>query len=614
MYDIITKFDYKKKTWLSPRHPLYFEDENNKIIYISVVLMFAQLNKTINPLNNYEFNRLMLKGLGLNPDKMSRIMAGTNNKESIIDSLTTLLDTKNKKYIFLLDIFNVGIRSKGYSEEEKQAIDIYSKLLSISNQEKYMLEEFILNSFVNNDDKCVKIFENMLEFSMDISMSELKYFLPSIKYVDVIDDRIVYDGEQLEITHDCKVMGNIRVLSGGKLVIRDANMKIYGTIIVDSAYVDIESSSITYMGSENKVLLSVNSDSSIVINKATFNGSNRSGVIYQFGGNLKISKSSINNTNVYSAIYFNGNNAIISKCEFINCCVQKNGAAIYKKSGRVNVSQCSFVNCKAIYGGAIFAKKGTRVTLCSFKSCNAIKFGHSIFFIGEIGSRIARCMFEEGIPNPNEVVQYIGKNTTYTVNDEKWLKYSSIFENGFVVNKNAILNIENCNIYLGQGAKVEGTMNMNSCHVEPVKFNGLDLIDISNANESEITNCEFDGKDSCSIFRATGTRININKCYFINVAKGRAIYNCMESSIIDSIFSFCDHGGVYMNGGKVLGCTFINCRGDKGAGIELKGNRAVVKNCKFIRCIASISSGGISSVGNNRLEQLAFKECKPNNI
>ena len=43
------KLYYKKKSWLTPKHPLYFESEEFKMYYAAAVMIHAAMNPQVPP-------------------------------------------------------------------------------------------------------------------------------------------------------------------------------------------------------------------------------------------------------------------------------------------------------------------------------------------------------------------------------------------------------------------------------------------------------------------------------------------------------------------------------------------------------------------------------------
>lgn len=612
--DTLAKLKKKRKELMTVRHPLFFMSEEEKVTYCAALFLQLKINEGTNPLNHFEFNRLLVQGLSMSDDIISKLLAEIKDKHKVLEKLLNILNTPQKKYIFMLDLSNLSIRDNGLAEREKEAFSIFGKMLDLSKEQLNFIQKFILAAYYEETEQCMKCYECMMQFDMHLTMNQLKYYIPSVPYINVLEGRNLKHSEEMELREQCTIYGNIIVKEGTSLTIADANVLLFGQIIVDGGKLLIYNSTLEYKGTENIPLIFVKSYSKLVINKGIFLCNNRSGGIKQTNGSLHIRQSEFYDTNTHQAILFSGDNAIITQCKFTNCYVRDKGAAIYKKSGRVNISQCDFNTCRANNGGAIYAKKGTRITDCKFNNCRALEFGNSIYFYGEIETRISHCMFGSGIMDAKEVIQFIPKEIKCKISGEKWLKYSTIFEAGFYVEPGAIFNIENARIYLGQPAVVFGSINMSHCYVAPYQLKERDIIEISNATMSEFENTVFDGDGKCSIFHASGTKLYLKNCVLKNTVGGRAIYQCTDSKIINCIFSFCEEGGIYMLSGIIKDCKFINCRGDKGAGIEVKGNRTIIEGCKFVRCIARMTGGAIHALGGNQVVNCAYKECKPNSI
>ena len=90
--DILTKFNRKKKAWLSPKHPLFLLDTDQKIIYCAGIFSQAVLNKSASTLGNFELERLMVKGLGLtskeNIQSISNIRCIFGQKDNSTNNMT----------------------------------------------------------------------------------------------------------------------------------------------------------------------------------------------------------------------------------------------------------------------------------------------------------------------------------------------------------------------------------------------------------------------------------------------------------------------------------------------------------------------------------------------
>lgn len=614
MKDTLSKLKEQKKIWISPKHPMYFEPLEDRILYCSGVFHFVLISNQGSPLSNFELNRLVKAGLELGNEDMAFVIKHANKGKEIVKDLLQILNTETKQYIFLLDLLQVGLEIKTDSEIHREYFDMYCSLFKISDYALKYLKEFIKAVSKQDVEKAVHVYETMVQYKMELSMSQLKYYIPDLDYSNDIEPDILKNKISHTLVDYCEIRSDIVVGQGKTLIIKSAMINMYGKIIVDGGTLIIEDSVLLRKWGDFDTLIWVKSFSHIEIRRVRAYLDNQSSLVDQENGNLLVEDSFIFESNIKSAIRFWGNKAMISGSYFEGCYAQDGGAAIRIDSGDARITHCKFKYCRADYGGAIFVVEPTKITSCSFEQCHARKYGYSIYYIGNIQNNVVRCVCSTGIPRPEEVVQYIGPNCKFEVKGEVWIRYSTIFDQRLYVGIDDILNISNANIYLSSEAKIEGRLNIADSTVAPLRFRGKDLFDISNARKSTFSNVIFDGKMKVGIFRATGTKMIMDHCHFKNTNHVRAIYDPLDLEITDSIFSYCDGGGIYMNSGKVKNCLFVNCRSDKGAGIDIKGSYAMVKNCRFVRCVAQIDGGGIRSFGNNLLASITFEECKPNAI
>ena len=102
--DNLTKFNQKKKLWMTPKHPLYGKSVDYKIIYGAVVFMQAEINCLSSPLNNFELERLLISGFGLDSDGMSQVLRLSKEKSIVIDKLMRAFASDREKYLLMLDL------------------------------------------------------------------------------------------------------------------------------------------------------------------------------------------------------------------------------------------------------------------------------------------------------------------------------------------------------------------------------------------------------------------------------------------------------------------------------------------------------------------------------
>ncbi|HEX3075436.1 MAG TPA: right-handed parallel beta-helix repeat-containing protein [Lachnospiraceae bacterium] len=612
--DILTKLNRKKKTWISPKHPLFFEDVSFKIQYCAGIFAHAGLNKTVNTLNNFELERLMIKGLGLNAKDMAQVIKLATDDSRIVDDIILTLKSWMNRYIFLLDLINVSMRSTPLSESEEQSIAIYSHLLGIETDAKNLLYRFVKASFDLELDYCLKVFEQMNRLNIPLAMTELKYYVPDIEYTTRIENKSIIQGEVLRLVDQCVVNGELIVPQNSTLIIDNAVVYLYGSIIVDGGILIVRDSSIINKTDFNKSLIEVKSYSEIQIYHSVLDCRYVGSAINQQNGNLTMDNSKVYHTTKTSAIRFWGNSITIDRTKFHKCFTVDNGAAIQIQSGKGRINECRFRECEARNGGAIYVSSDIMITCCKFKLCLALQYGSAIYYNGEAKSNVQDCEYNDCYPEKEELIQYIHDVKEKFIHKEYHINISTIVDIPIVVEELGILCIEDAVVYVRHGIQCKGILELKNSRFVVDGMLERDMFDIVRARGCMVDHCEFDGKDRSSIFRATGARMAISHSLFRNIRNGRAIYDAKEPKISDTIFSYCGDGAIYTSAGSIERCTFINCRQKSGAGIIMYGSRGLIKNCRFIRCVSDYSGGGIDATGGHTILECEFTDCKPNNI
>lgn len=611
--DILTKLNYKKKMWISPKHPFYFESDKVKILYSACIFMHAQLNKTINTLNNFELQRLLTKGLGLTEKEIAKVICLAKEGRHILDDVINILDTPLKKYILILDLSNVCMRNTPLSEEELQSIHMFAEVLSIQKNEEKLLYEFIKYACSFDTKKCILIFEKMLQNNMEITMSELKYYIPEIAYVTQINSKLIKQGTSLRLVDNCELRDTIIVNSGTTLHIANANLSMYGTIIVDGGKLIIQDSKLINKSDKNEALILVKKYSEVEIYHSLLDCSCMGGAINQKNGNLIINDSRIINTTKFSAVKFFGKQISIQNTYFYNCFCIYNGGALWIQHGSGVIKSCTFEDCEAKNGGAIYTLSDQIMIVSShFISCKVVEYGASIYYNGEIKSNVVDLDYTDCYPEKEEIVQYIGERKE--IAKDYVIKYTTILDVPITITELGTLIISNATLYVKHSILCRGMLTIKNARIVALDFSERDLIIAIRARGCTARNSEFDGRLKAGIIRATGTKITIDNCTFRNTSGGRAIYDAYEPIIQNSIFSYCLSGAVYTNSGRIMNSSFINCRDKSGAGILMYGLRGQISNCKFIRCISDYNGGAIDKSVGHHITECEYEGCKPNNV
>lgn len=601
--------------WITTKHPLYFETLDFKIVYGAGIFMQAGLNKTVNTLNNFELERLLKKGFVLSNKEVASVISLAKDGETVIDKITALLKKDIEKYLFIMDMASVSMRSAGLSEQEKQSIDIFAELLRIEPEQKKILLEFVTHAFSLDEKICVALFEKMKEAKMNLTMLELKYYMPELDYVTILDDITIAEGESINLVDRCEIRGVVTIPKSTTLHITNANLKLYGKIVVDGGTLLISESQIVNHLFDAEEMIYVKSYSKVVILDSKINCKSRGGFLNQQNGTLEICQCKIRHTTKNSAVKFWGNEITVTNTIFHHCFVAGNGAALLINNGVGEINGCTFDDCEAKNGGAIYTSDRMQINGCQFKGCKVVGYGSAVYFQGEIKSSVMDCECNQCYPEHEEIMQYLGGNKDFNITGDYQIRFSTILDRSLVVSQTGSLTFNKVTVYINKNIVCNGKLHMKQSKLiaGPEMLN-RDLIVIKHARECMVNNCEFDGRLSAGIFHATGTRLNISNSLFINIAKGRAIFDALEPTITNCIFSYCLGGALYTCAGKISGCSFINCRAKSGAGILMYGSRGEIKTSNFVRCVSDYSGGAIDISGGHQILSCEYSECKPTNI
>ena len=93
--DILTKFNYRRKSIFTPEHPFCSYDDGFKMQYSSAVIMQAGLNKKKLP-NNFELERLMKYGLKMNSSDIAWALRNSKEYEMICEFVLENIKTGKK--------------------------------------------------------------------------------------------------------------------------------------------------------------------------------------------------------------------------------------------------------------------------------------------------------------------------------------------------------------------------------------------------------------------------------------------------------------------------------------------------------------------------------------
>lgn len=611
--ELLKRLQNKKKMWITPKHPLYFHNIEYKIIYGAGVFMHAGLHKSVNTLNNFELERLLSKGLVLNEKEKAMVIHMAQDEKKIVDAIIQILRTPVEKELFLMDIISVSMGSDVMSEEERQSIDLFADLLSVEEYKKKLLEQFVVSAFIRDRGKAMKTAGAMEQAGIAITMADLKYYMTDLDYVVKAESKRLEKDETLHLVDQCVVQEDLVIKQGQKLIISNAVVQMHGSILVDGGVVQIQGSRLIKSSKNNKPLIHGKNYAELDIVDGEFWCKNHCSAIYQENGQLFLKDSLIKET-LGGAVIFKGRKIQIDKVTFESCFSNGNGGAIYLGNGIGQIKNCNFYDCQGKCGGGIYGRVGVKILNCEFNFCKAVEYGGSVFYEGEIGENIVNCYSVHCYPKGEEVIQHLGEPEVKKVSGEYKIQWSTLLDQPIFVEENSQLTMEDAIIYLNQPVRCKGFLKVRNCKIRGMEISGRDMFVLERAQGAELLQSDFDGNLKYGIFYAEGTRLKMNGCVVRNTGDGRGIFNMYASVVENSVFSFCEKGGIYCQGSKIRNCHFVNCRGKSGAGVLAYGGNTVIENCTFVRCVTAYSGGAIDATGRNIIQNCIFEECKPDNV
>ncbi len=611
--ELLKRLQNKKKMWVTPKHPLYFQSIEYKIIYGAGVFMHAGLHKNVNTLNNFELERLLSKGFVLDQKEKAMIIRMAQDEKKIVDSIIRILKTSLEKELFLMDLISVSMGSDVMSEEERESINLFAELLSIGEYKRKLLEQFVVSAFLRDKITAMKTVAAIERAGMAITMAELKYYMTDLEYVKKAESKMLEEGNLLQLVDQCVIKEELIVKQGQTLIISNAQIEMYGTILIDGGIVRIQGSHFVKRSKNSKPLIQIKNYSELDIVDSEFLCKNRCSAIYQENGQLFLKDSQIKET-LGGAVIFNGRKIQIDNVKFDNCFSNSNGGAICLGNGVGQIKNCNFYDCQGKRGGGIYGRKGVRILNCNFDFCKAVEYGGAIFYEGEIGESIVQCNSVQCYPKGEEIIQHLGEPELKVIKEEYKIQWSTLLDQPILIEETGMLIMEDSFVYLNQPVQCKGFLKVVNCRVRGIEMENRDMFVLERAKGAELLQSDFDGNLKYGIFYADGTRLKMDGCVVRNTASGRGIFNMYASTVENSVFSFCQKGGIYCQGSRIKNCHFVNCRGKSGAGILAYGGNTVIEDCTFIRCITTYSGAGIDATGRNIVKNCTFEECKPDNM
>lgn len=603
-----TKLYYKKKSWLTPKHPLYFENEEFKIYYAAAVMIQAEKNQETPPEQNYELERLLHHGLELNAAEMVQVVKRSTDPSDVLDYLYNHTELGAKRYFLMLDLYNISSEAQR-SRAESDNIWLFARMLEVPDKYMRLFESFIREAGKENEEVCRKIFAQMSEGKLGLSLMELKYYLMTLYDAFECTQSDFEKKKRIRLVDRCVIREDIVLRDGMELRLDHAVVRIYGNITIDGGSLIAENSRIIRKSAAHRACINIRRAGSIRMEQCDIDCRNYGMLLRAQDGCAVIRDCEIHHTTRGAAVRFWGETLHIEGTLFHHCYSDEEGGAVLIRDGAARLLHSRFLHCEATRGGAVYGKNTMEIRDCYFKKCYASEYGAAVFCIGPVKNNISELHYIECFPERTEMIQYIIEPRGMEISDKAEIGVNTILDCELDITSQGSLWIHDAVVYLRYPIRCRGYLEMDSVCLMADDVQHQDMIVLEHARGCKITKSRLDGMGNWSGIFSSATRLEAEKTVFCNMRGGRAVFNAYQPQITSCIFNYCQNGGVHCQGGTIERCLFVNCRGKSGAGITMLGRNGAIRESRFVRCISDISGGAIDKAVGTQIKACEFTDC-----
>ncbi len=613
--DTLTKFNMRRKLAMTPEHPLCTKPKDFKIMYGASLILQAQVDQDVSPLNNFELERLLKSGFKLDSADIAWAIRTARNSGTVIDYLLDSFNSDVEKFFLMMDLINISISDGNISDKSKESIEYFAKTFSVQKQKLNVLWRFVEYAYDENIEECQNFAGIIKEMAPSLEISDLKYYIMQLNEDVEFTQKTLDEKKNFRLIDRCNIYDDIVLSKGMSLVIDHAIVRIYGNISLQGGELVIRNSKIVRKSDSHRACINLHTfDSKATVEAVEADCRSMGMFIRAEEGVVAVRDCTICNTTRGAAIRFWGRELNVANSKFSNCYSPEDGGAIMMRGGKADIRGCSFDDCEAKRGGAIYAIEGTNISECMFRRCNVAEYGAVLFYSGVVNRNVRQLKYSDCHPTGAEIVQHIAPGREIVIDREYKIVASTILDCPITISSKGKITAENANIYLNYPIRCMGSLTMKNVRVACSYLDSGDMIYLENAKECTISHCEFDGMLKTGGLNVLGSRINVTKSLFRNMSGGRAVYNAFHPEISDCIFNFCQDGAIRSQGGNIERCIFVNCRAKSGAGIQMYGSRGNIDMCIFRRCVTERGGGAIDRIVGTKINKCVFEGCRPTDV
>ena len=382
MKSTLMRLKEKTKTLLSPKHAFLTRPLVFRRWYAAAILLQTQLSEEISPMDNFELLRLFTFGLHLQKEDVKQVIVLAAQREEVLNHILELLTTPLEQLLFLMDLFTMSYTGVQFGEKEVQAVEIYAELFHIPSVQVTLLRQLIKAAMDGDCDGCMKLYANMKQLKMDLTVEHIRYYIPQLSYVAVIENDFFSPGKEVELTGQCEIRNPLTIPKGCHVTIRDARILWGAPLLFEGDSLTLSDCEIECNAVIKSPLLTITSEAQVRLDHVKAYCHNYCGVLWQEKGKLTVETCEYYETNRENAIYFRGKAAVIQNSQFEDCYTVEDGAAIRLLAEEGQIADCRFLRCMGKRGGAVFTMSPVTVSKCVFEHCHAMELANSLYYVG----------------------------------------------------------------------------------------------------------------------------------------------------------------------------------------------------------------------------------------
>lgn len=412
--DILGFLKEKKGESIIDAHPFAYYNHAFKYLYCFGLGVLACGHMKAMTETKRVFDEI-LENIKLHPNDRDRIVIDINNNfDYKITEVFKILDTKEKQYMFTVDLLKLSSATLWAQVYSENVTNIFMSVFQLAQIERKFLEDFLYASRKKNLKESKRFYHEFIKAGYQVEYSLLKYMYPDFQIEETYYDLILEKGESLTIDKPTLIHGKLVVRNGSSLCINGADVRLEGSIHVEEGRITIKKSNFFVKDISQPFLFNIKDCALVKIEDSIIDCNMKCGMLRQENGILIINNSKIIQTKVERAIVFSGKSFIMNGTKVEDA--YSGGIQTLDKT-LVNIDDCRFNHCEAEHGGAIYfnSLSDTRISNCNFKNCVAKYIAGAVYFTSKkYGQTLYSCEFENCIPKDSVVFNdYKSENNTF---------------------------------------------------------------------------------------------------------------------------------------------------------------------------------------------------------